>query len=779
MNGLLVDEHGTPIPSVTEQRAREARKKAYAVARERFFGSTSSFLEALLTVDQDPKIRSIRPFRTHPWVSAAAQAIALSASQAPFRVYRDTSVKRGDRRCGRDRAAMRRWASPEARILGAQKGVIDPVDDHELTRLFTKPNVYLHGTQLMQLTLLWVVLQGDVKWVKTDDSGSPVSSQQPTRLWPCSPNHFTPVQQAQGLGELIGYDFRPPNWFPIAPDRAREMMRLDPQEVVTFKNPDPEDLLRGFSRLTGAAEQIRGSIAVDACNRELWENGAVPRGFFKTTDPMSPAERDDFLADWDDRHRGVHKVGNIGILEGEGADWIDLAKSSRDMEGSKQQEWFRDSILASMLVPKGVLGVSETVNYATLLGQTRNFWDISILPVHRLIETALDAQLLFAESDEFFCAFDYTQVEAMQGGLMERLERAEKLCSGALHVPPRIAFQMVGIEIPEYEADDVAFVPSTLSTVDAVLAGGASLGSATTSGKGEDSATDETSVKPSKPKKASSASSYTLRARASEDAQRRAWLRAHADAERGVVRAYRDWVASVQRQTMTALDEELAAEGKRSRVVRIDWENVIPALATLRDSIKAQLLRAFKRAAESSRKLTSGLLDSIELPDAKLDAAVARRITAIARHVPRTIRKALQKVLKEALTSGETVQGIRKILAKRFAFEASSARALMVARTETTGVMNDVRIQGMKEAGVEAAKWSTANDEHVRAAHVALGTLEAQRLGTNWASLIGRSDVTLEFPGDARADAGLVVNCRCTLVVLPDSSLLNGQVNDE
>lgn len=124
-----------------------------------------------------------------------------------------------------------------------------------------------------------------------------------------------------------------------------------------------------------------------------------------------------------------------------------------------------------------------------------------------------------------------------------------------------------------------------------------------------------------------------------------------------------------------------------------------------------------------------------------------------------------QNIVTNAITQGilqgEGVEEISRRITKTCTERAESA-AIRDARTAYTGAQNAGRIAGMKESqklGINVRKrWIATFDFRTRDAH---RTLDGQVVDVDKPFKVDGDEI--EYPGDPKAKAYLVYNCRCTL----------------
>lgn len=126
----------------------------------------------------------------------------------------------------------------------------------------------------------------------------------------------------------------------------------------------------------------------------------------------------------------------------------------------------------------------------------------------------------------------------------------------------------------------------------------------------------------------------------------------------------------------------------------------------------------------------------------------------------------IQKGIQNQLTIREIAKEMQKLVNSRTFYRW---QALRIARTETTAAANFGALVAGEQSGVVLVKeWISASDARVRRRpqdkydHV---ELDGKRIGQN--ELFNDQGSLLRFPGDPKGQAGSVINCRCTVALVP------------
>jgi HK97 family phage portal protein len=767
----ILGSDGKPFPTSVSTPQRQAK--------------SLSFMQALAGLDNSYLQRASKPFENHAWVFTAAMIRATNLAQAPFLIYRETerqislrqekSIRldghwHGPKTGSRRRAVQRhltRSANP-LRFFGVRHKKLEEDLNHPLSELLLRVNPVMTTVHLWQITSLWMSLRGECFWLLGNDPiDKPLGlGQVPSEIWPLSPDLFMPIITN---GILTGWKYRPPKGFPRSQAGVGREIILESHEVVQFKYANPEDPFRGITPISAAASGIALDMSAKNYNAALIKNGADPGGLLLYDGEMDEDEEKEALRRFKQRHQGARKQGQTAILSGPWK-YMPTGLSPKDMAYLEMLQWDRDEIFAVLRVPKSVAGITDNLNYATQLGQDKNLWDKSILPDISLFEATLDATLFFNLPDNIVGAFDLSGIESLKQGLSEQINMADNLCGTNLHMDPKTAFNLVGLdEIEPYPGDDVALINGlgTMPLTD-VLAGDNEPVQDPNEEKPEPDSdgtkayegltTRQSSVEPR---------GQHLEAvrKANNKAQYKAFLFYQRRSEKRFKAPWRSWVKK---------EKEIALAKFDAKVKALSVDNILLQLQAL-EAMSKRLEKATKKAYEQtavdglfSVEYATGKLPIIELDDPAIQKALKARREVILQSAPETIRAELDASLKAGLEAGETIPQLRSRVAKVYNVSQGSAKTLTVARTEGSNYLNTAREALLKKQGFTEFEWLTAGDAEVRESHVFCAQVGPVKEDTNYAELPGFNGTSalLRYPGDPAASAGDSVNCRCTRVPL-------------
>ena len=151
---------------------------------------------------------------------------------------------------------------------------------------------------------------------------------------------------------------------------------------------------------------------------------------------------------------------------------------------------------------------------------------------------------------------------------------------------------------------------------------------------------------------------------------------------------------------------------------------------------------------------------SFTLQSKEVQRAIKTRANKLAGEVSKTSYRQISAAIMAGERAGLSFREIADLVQQTaFGRSNTNARAMAIARTESSGAMSQGSWDQAKDAGIFVAKeWLSFDDGNTRLTH-----LEARDEGIIPINNKFQSN-NLEYPLDPSGDAAEVINCRCTLV---------------
>ena len=280
-------------------------------------------------------------------------------------------------------AVVDRIASDLASIEGKLFYVNDDGTETELTNhpfldFMAQPNpLYeMSSSAMWRLHEIYLMLVGEsFMLIERDEKGKPVE------LWVVPP-HW--VKMTPHLGS--------PTYTIVSPGGITMTVPVDDMFVMKQLNPyDP------FMRGLGTAESIADEVEIDEYaakfQKRFFYNDATPPVVFLMPD-ASREQRDEFMANWNKKHKGVENSHRAAALSGN-VDVKELGSSDgKNLGFIESREAMRDAVLEHFGMPREIMGITENSNRSTADAAQYIYAKNVLTPKIGAREEAVNKQLL-------------------------------------------------------------------------------------------------------------------------------------------------------------------------------------------------------------------------------------------------------------------------------------------------------------------------------------------------------------------------------------------------
>jgi HK97 family phage portal protein len=219
------------------------------------------------------------------------------------------------------------------------------IGEHAVLDLLDTPNGHMSGSDLLEIGQQHVDMTGEAYWIisRAGRQGIPIE------IWPVPPNRMEPVPSAKRF--LAG-------WIYTAP--SGEQIPLTNDEVIQTKMPHPRDPYRGLGPVQAMLTELDAYRYSVEWNRNFFINSARPGGIIKLLKTMGDNEFNQFVARWNEQHRGVQRANRVAVLEE--AEWVETQMTLRDMEFTELHNQSRDDLFVAFGISGAVMGVTDDIN---------------------------------------------------------------------------------------------------------------------------------------------------------------------------------------------------------------------------------------------------------------------------------------------------------------------------------------------------------------------------------------------------------------------------------
>lgn len=543
------------------------------------------------------------------------------------------------------------------------------------------------------------------------------------------------------------------------------------ESVIQFRDYYADDPQRGIGAVEVAMRRLNVGFQSERYQEAVIRSGG-PGAFLVHEQELNPDDEAREQEELDERLSDPTKAGHMKILRGK---WTvhPVPTTPKDMLAGEIQAQVRAAICEVMGVPPPVIGDFSNAKYSNIVEAYKQFW-INVAAYLRSIERRLNStffpRLIDPRQRAYRARFDFSDVEALRVDQSEVLKNAVAIAgaTSGLGITFNEAAGMLGAKFKPPVNGDLPLSKMGVVTVDQML-----------SGPPEPAAPAE----PPPPTKGMERAQPSGRPRPLElKEQRLQYVRAlHARVtDRYMARMKRaavNWYSAYEREQIEHLRlfAEQGPTGKSFRGRRVRAAS---------DDVEQFLLLAKSRWERELRRATSPILDalfvaaaqdlaeelgvvSISLTDPAVLAALSAQKVQLVEGVTSTVSKQVKAALLAVLGSGpSTVSDLQAAVreklpeltdALRGVFKSKDARALTIARTETTHAAVTARVEQLRDAGFTHIQWLSSHDDLVRQLHQDHDG-EVVKIGDRF------PHSQIRWPGDADAPAEEVINCRCDVL---------------
>lgn len=698
-------------------------------------------------------------YKSSPWVYRAIRYKADNLARLPWRIMQG---QRGD---------------PKA---------AEPAKAHPMEAVLERPNTEQDGHELRVQSITLLETLGAVFFVMPDR----LPHQYPTTIMASSPINWRRKKDTHGV--TVAWELT----------RNGTIATFAPWEILLVRYVDPDDPEGYLSPLTAARKGINAGVQAETWNESFYTNSAVPRGALSTDRNMDPDMAKRAMSEWQDLYGGPANAHRVALLAG-GLKFSTIEASHADMEWLQGQTWNRDLVFVVTGVWPEVFGYGSTT-FSNRSEAVRDVWKSTLRPLGEKFDAAMWAGLFWSlDRGRYWLQHDFSSVEELQQDYGNRLEYSERLWK--MGVPMRDLNMRFELGLEEYEGWDVSYLPGGVFPTSELL-------EPAEEDPTEEESTDaqdwlrsiparlealacvpslplpevvaeaveeppselEAEQRADKTSRAKGGQRY-LRDRRSLEKRAASKLRRHfADLRGAILRKLSslDDGGRAMFEAMTADLEDLLGEDRRAwtsdmverAISKADVDRILKQVLDspstsdslkkamrpiYRDAVRAGGLQVIAEAGTSDEEGTWK-------PSKEQVKILSDRGQEITR-IHETTRKRITGALAEGLAAQENITDLQARV--RSSFNATNARALLIARSEVGGAMNDSRQLQMEREGAEYHEWVSSMDGATRDDHRAEDGNRV-RVGEEF-------PVTgLRYPNDPMGDASQVCNCRCRTVAV-------------
>lgn len=349
-------------------------------------------------------------YRSQVWISALVNKIAYGTARLPLKVYE---------RAADDSRAERR--------------------DHPMAKLLRAPNSRHDPFFFWLWTVSTHEVYGEALWAKI----RPAPGRPPTQLWPMHPTNVYTVRKEDGT-LVYRYVY-------AGGDKALE---FGVEDVVHFKSYNPEDQVRGMSRLEPLRQTILNEDASRRAGAAMWKHGGRPSMVVTHPKTLTDGAHDRLRESVRAIYGGVDNWGKIAVLE-EGVTPTLMPLNAEEMQYIEARKVSREEACGMYDVPPPVVHILDRATFSNITEQMRSMYRDTMAPRLGLFESVLDFQLRpdFDPGGRFYAEFLLDEV--MRGAFEQRAAANQSAIFSGQRTPNEVRKQD---NLPPMEGGDQLYI---------------------------------------------------------------------------------------------------------------------------------------------------------------------------------------------------------------------------------------------------------------------------------------------------------------------------------
>jgi HK97 family phage portal protein len=635
---------------------------------------------------------------------------------------------------------------------------------HETLTLMNRPSQKVSRVRFIEELITYLLISGH-SFTRRISAESLIGRPSATALINLMPDRVK--RNKNGTGWLYGDD---PQSIP-----EEDMLHLN------FLDPLNED--GGLSPIEVASMQIDQGNSARLWNRNLLRQGARPSGMIKTKMSMSPEHKQDMLNSFLDRVAGASKAG-LPIISTGDIDWQSTGMSPGEMEWMQGMVHADRGVAVAVGVPPQVLGDTESSTFSNYQEARKALYQERVLPLLNWIIGEFTQFLLISQGDsDLYFQADLDSVDALQEDRKDewaRVKEADWLTVNEKRIATRygaisgvggsVIITSTGIVIRE---DGSVLLPSTLIPMETI---DAAMRDPTAEDKPPAPApapAPEPAPAPMDDDEQPAGKFFSL---ITEDQKKAHWFNVEA-LRRAFVLIARVRAARIFQTERVRVVEVVKNSGTVEGINKAVDKYIDASTSSWEDyylKTYSQVGAVFARRAYNDI-LKSSMVESLDSKAKVINIAdkwlshiqsvivedTADKVVGIGQATKDKIKAAVQRTIDAGLSVVDAAKEIDSL----YLDDIIPNRSEVIARTEVVGASNQASNFAAEETGLKLKKeWIRTYDDRIRDTHK---DVTEKPIAMDKPFSVGGS--LMMYPGDSSlgADAGEIINCRCTVGYIP------------
>lgn len=262
----------------------------------------------------------------------------------------------------------------------------------DLYRLLKKPNPFMLYDELVELLVIDLLLVGNAYWFKFRMT----SDGKPLALYRLAPSHVKVIPGAFGPKR---YEYQPPG--------AKDPLKIDPEQVIHFKRPNPHSAYYGMGIIQGGGRAFDLELAITDTIASYYENKADPSMIIQSERRVPRDVFNKLRAQVRSRVAGSKRAGELLVLEA-GLKADTLSTNARDALFDSLSKMSQDRIYSKFRVSRKLFGLIDSTSGDKLTDARREFDNSTLRPFMDKLQRRITDGLCAPWGVEFHIDYRYT-----------------------------------------------------------------------------------------------------------------------------------------------------------------------------------------------------------------------------------------------------------------------------------------------------------------------------------------------------------------------------------
>lgn len=281
---------------------------------------------------------------------------------------------------------------------------IEEITEHPFIDLTNNVNEFMNKTDCLEISDLHEELTGNAYWYLRYNN-----LEVPSEIWILQPDKVWIVPDKQNFISHYMYKL----------GYGMDALRIEKEDIIHFKFPNPKDPYYGASPLQAVAEMYNINQNMNTYENAMFTNNARMEGYFSTDEEITDTSWERLKTELKETWEGVTNTGKTGLLD-QGIKFNQISFSPRELGFLNGRRWSKSEIFEAYDTPMGLL--DEKANRANAEAAQYVYMKFGIQPRHKRFEEKLNEKLLPLYDEKLFVAFENCVPDDKEFNLKEEVD---------------------------------------------------------------------------------------------------------------------------------------------------------------------------------------------------------------------------------------------------------------------------------------------------------------------------------------------------------------------